>query len=235
MTYSELRAELEADRAWREAEIREMQNRASNLPESEQERFRRPIILLLYAHYEGFCKFAFQLYVRAVNQEQIDLQDATSAVAVATITNLINQLSDPNQKSDLFRNDLPDDRRLHRYARQREFFQRFEEIQHRKVVIPDEAVDLESNLKPVVLKKNLYLLGLNENRFESFESSIQQLVGARNSISHGSSKTGIDSRTYSRLRGCALKVMAGVQREISSALANQDYRKRAPIPLSSFV
>jgi len=55
---SDIYAEVEAEYAWRQDEIRFFQNQSTNAPENKQDQFRRVLILLLYAHFEGFCKFA---------------------------------------------------------------------------------------------------------------------------------------------------------------------------------
>ena len=77
MNIAELWEEIESDQAWREAEIRFFQNRMLKMTsEEEQNRFLRILVLILYAHFEGFCKFAFILYVNAVNNEGINCSNA---------------------------------------------------------------------------------------------------------------------------------------------------------------
>ena len=68
MNLVQLRAELEADQAWRRDEIRFFQNQAAKLDTTERPNpFQRVLILLLYAHFEGFSRFALILYMNAVN------------------------------------------------------------------------------------------------------------------------------------------------------------------------
>ncbi|MFN9836724.1 MAG: MAE_28990/MAE_18760 family HEPN-like nuclease, partial [Pseudanabaena sp.] len=55
---SDILAQIEAEQTWRYDEIRFFQNQATNVPLDKQDQFRRVLILLLYAHFEGFCKFA---------------------------------------------------------------------------------------------------------------------------------------------------------------------------------
>ncbi|MCU1222035.1 MAG: hypothetical protein JWQ42_128 [Edaphobacter sp.] len=234
MNLSKLRAELEADREWRETEIRRLQNRANALiDEKERDMYRRMLVLILYAHYEGFCKFAFQLYINAINQLTITSANASFAIAASSMTTILNELSNANRKSDIFRRSLPEDAKLHKFARQREFLERFDEFSTRPINIPEAVVDFESNLKPVILRKNLYRLGLREDMFSHLDGQIDQLLLARNGIAHGSTKSGIDSKTYSRLRACAFKVMSEVLSQISRSLASEDFRRRKPIPLSA--
>ena len=87
MSILELRGELEAEMAWRHDEIRFFQNQGADLDdEHQQEQYRRALILLLYAHFEGFCKFALTLYVNAVNQQGIKCAEANHAIAAASLS-----------------------------------------------------------------------------------------------------------------------------------------------------
>lgn len=104
MNLASLRAEIEADRAWREEEIRELQNRGSAIKEEEEsKRYRRALVLLLYAHYEGFCKFALALYATAINSSGILCGEASYPIAAASMSDVFRNLRNPQKKCDLFR------------------------------------------------------------------------------------------------------------------------------------
>ena len=103
MNIAELRAELEEDRAWRDKEIREFQNRGSAISDEEgQKRYRRALVLLLYAHYEGFCKFAFTLYTNAINSADITCGEASYAVAAASLADMFKDLGNPQRSRTSF-------------------------------------------------------------------------------------------------------------------------------------
>lgn len=226
MNLAELRAELEADRAWREEELRTFQNRGSAInDEAELKRYRRALVLLLYAHYEGFWKFAFILYASAVNRSGISCGEATWAIAAASLSDLFRNLRNPQSKSDLFRRELPDDAKLHQFAREREFIERTSEVEARPVNIPDYVVDTESNLTPVVLKKNLFRLGLPHDQFQAHDSEINKLLGIRNGISHGSLKEGVEERLYEQLRAATFSIMSALGIGIMQALSDRAYAR----------
>ncbi len=64
--------ELEEDRAVRESEIRLIENFISrSSPETEKVMLRRTLVLLTYAHLEGFCKFSLMAYAAAVIRNAI--------------------------------------------------------------------------------------------------------------------------------------------------------------------
>ena len=53
------------------------------LRQEEQDQYRRAVVLDLYAHFEGFCKFAFDLYRTSINGEQVACNEASPAIAAA--------------------------------------------------------------------------------------------------------------------------------------------------------
>ena len=226
MNLADLRAELEANQAWRRDEIRFFQNHMAGInAEEKQDQYRRALILILYAHFEGFCKFALALYVNAVNNAMIKCSEANSAIAAASLANLFRDLRDPQRKSEVFRRELPDDTQLHRFARDREFVERAFDFAERLVDIPDHVVDTESNLSPVILRKNLYRLGLPHDLFEDFKGEVYRLLGYRNQIAHGELQSGIERQTYEALRDATFTIMDEVTREIMRALQEGQYRR----------
>jgi hypothetical protein len=226
MNLAELRAELEGDMAWREEEIRTFQNRGSTIKtEDERKRYRRALILLLYAHYEGFCKFAFALYASAINQLGLSCGEASFAVAAVSLADLFRDLRNPQKKSDLFRRALPDDTKLHQFAREREFIEQTAELNKRPVRIPDYVVETDSNLTPIVLRRNLYRLGLPHEQFDSHKDEINRLPGIRNGISHGSLKDGVEEKLYEQLRNSTYSIMSGLSADLMKALQERSYAR----------
>lgn len=227
MNLAAIRAELESDQAWRQEEIRHLQNVATAIPSvEEQERFRRPLVLMLYAHFEGFSKFALSVYVNAVNQTAITCNQANYAIAAATLSDLFHALRDPLRKCEEFRRDLPDDTQLHRFARDREFIERVSNFENRQVRIPERVVDTESNLSPIVLRKNLFRLGLKHDQFVEQEKQISQLLNIRNNIGHGAMKDGVPPDLYQKLRDDVFKVMDAISQEVTQALKDSLYLRK---------
>lgn len=224
MTVAELWAEIENDLAWRVDELRFFNNGLVSLSnESDQERFRRALVLLLYAHFEGFCRFAFALYVNAVNAAGIACSQASFAIAAASLSDLFKALRNPQKKIPEFRRALPDDTKLHRFGREREFVERTSDFVERPVSIRDDVVDTESNLNPTVLRKSLYRLGFAHDQFAAQEDSINQLLEYRNKISHGEMQAGLRAERYDELSSSALTVMNEVKRQVMAAIEQKAY------------
>ena len=113
MDIASSRAVLEDDRTWRQDEIRFLRNQLANLErEDEKSKYRRALVPMLYAHYEGFCKVALQHYVKVVNAAGIACEDASAAIIAASWELIFRRLANPKQKCDVFRDALPDDSKL---------------------------------------------------------------------------------------------------------------------------
>jgi hypothetical protein len=223
---SSVSAEIEAEQTWRYDEIRFFQNQSTNLADDKQDQFRRVLVLLLYAHFEGFCKFALSLYVNNVNAANIKCGEANYAIAAASLSDLFKTLRNPDKKCPEFRNTLPDETDLHQFARHREFIEQSSSFEDRPVNIPETVVDTESNLKPVVLRKNLYRLGFSHDQLMHVEGDINRLLNYRNKIAHGESTSGINLEDYDTLRLAAFTIMSEVKRLVLEALRNRHYLRQ---------
>lgn len=228
MNLASLRAELEQDMKWRFDEIRYLQNIGSFVSSPEdRKRYQRSLVVMLYAHFEGFCKFSFTLYVNAVNSANITCGEANYAIAASSLHDLFTALRDPSGKCPEFRNTLPDDTKLHRLAREREFVEKTDLFLRRPIKIPDDAIDLESNVTPKVLSKNLYQIGLPHDLFKGQTGDINKLLNYRNNIAHGEAIT-IGNDDYFKLRDMVFRLMEEVTVATIQALSNQDYLRPQP-------
>ena len=224
MNLAELWAEIEYEYSWRDEEIRFLENCTSGLRDEEsKKRIRRATILMLYAHLEGFCVFSFRHFIRAINSEKIAAENASFAIAAAACSKVFAAMRDSNTKCELFQNALPDDSKLHRIARDQEFVERIAEVAGIQVELVDDIIDTESNLKPVVLRKNLFLLGLPNDAFKHLDGTIHRLLNLRNKIAHGERKDGIDSREFNVLKHAVREVMRDVKSLIMKHLADQTF------------
>jgi RiboL-PSP-HEPN len=224
MNISSFRSQLEEELTWRTEEILFFQNQcASVLGSEQQQKFRRALVLLLYSNFEGFCTFALQLYVAAINEEEIECSMASYAIVAASLHDVLATLRTGNKKAPEFKNSSPNDPKLHLFSRDREFVERAYDILKRKVRIPDGTVNTESNLNSVVLRKNLYRLGLPHEQFQSLEPEIERLLGLRNRIAHGESKQGVSETQYEQLRRSALHVMSEITASMTKAFSEKKY------------
>jgi RiboL-PSP-HEPN len=224
----EIFEDIENDRAQREREIRLIENIASRTRSAEEQNIlHRSLILLTYAHFEGFCKFALLAYTAAINALGLPCREACTPLVAATLGKVFAALRDVNSKHEEFARGLPDDRDLHLLARERTFIDRFETIVAQRVEISDKLVDTKANLNSVVLKKNLYQLGLDYPVIETHRGNIDRLLGVRNAIAHGDALKIPTADEVNKYSSAAFEVMRFVQQEIYQALRDETYRKRA--------
>jgi hypothetical protein len=224
LTSVQLHAELENERLWREAELRFLQNQCKDLSPSQRENYARALVLMAYAHVEGFTKFALLGYLRCINSSGLNCGEAVAAVAAASLGEVFSALRNPDKKSDVFRN-VPDDGSLHRFAREREFVEQSVVVLSSPLAIPDAVINTENNLWPIVLKKNLFRLGLPHERFEHLDKPLKMLVNTRNEIGHGASRTPIQWALYEKLRDSALEIMKELQGILFTASDLRWYKK----------
>lgn len=222
--------DIENDRALRENEIRLIENIATRTEnEAERNMLRRSLILLTYAHLEGSCKFSLSAYASAINGLALPCRDAATALVAASLGRIFAALRDLNIRHPELGRELPDDRELHLLARERAFLESYENVVAQQVAIPDRVIDTRSNLNTGILKRMLYLLGLDYVVADQHKSSIDMLLGVRNAIAHGDIlKVPTESEVQNYISS-AFEVMRFVQHEIYSALQQQRYRKVPPV------
>ncbi len=227
---NDIREQIEVEREWREAELRFLRNRLAYIPDEVQKRiYRKSLVVMLYAHFEGVCKAILLIYVDSLNTSGLLVEEANSAIAAASLSDVFKALRDPNSKCKIFKKDLPDDSKLHRFSRDLEFIDTFVNLAGRSVMLDaDSLIDTESNLKPVVLRKILYRLGLESSLVVPWSGTIQELLRRRNDVAHGTARDGFDEQVYRELEQAVSAVVEDLVRVISEAVTMQLYR-RSPL------
>lgn len=222
---AEFRAEMETEREWREAEMRQLRNQLSLLQSDDQRKTaRKALVVMLYAHFEGVSKALLTMYVNRINSLGLRVDEVVPHIGAASLAKVFHALRDPNKKCAEFSRDLPDDAALHRFARDREFVEVAWKVAQRSAQIDsEEVVDTESNLKPVVLKKILFRLGLDPELAKPWEGTIHTLLNRRNDIAHGTAKAGIEESEYGKLEQAVSKVVDGIVKAVSEAVVCKAY------------
>jgi hypothetical protein len=222
----EIRAELEEEQTWRQDEIRFLRNQLVNIgDEFKKMQFRRAIVVMLYAHYEGFCKFALIQYIKAINQSSLKCNELISEIVASAWSKVFAAIENGDPESRIFRRELPNDKRLRRFARRRDFLDQFIEFTSEIAQIPEELVDTEANLWPHIMKRNLYLLGLDCDILSKYDQNIGLLIGRRNNIAHGADRNGFTSEEYNALESVVFEVMDDLTSIIMESIKREKYRR----------
>jgi hypothetical protein len=223
----ELYADLEGDRRSREAEIALFEGLIPRDDGSNRDSLKRSLVLLIYSHVEGYCKFSLLTYVGWLNSAGLKCEQVAYPLVAATLSKVFAALRDPSSKHDFFRNVLPLDSTLHLVAREQAFVERCSEMFIKDVNIPDRVVDTKSNVTPELLMKMLYLLGMNYREVEPHSANLSKLLGIRNAIAHGDRLKVPKDEQIVDFRTTAGAVMSFLQDEVYSAIRGERYLRGA--------
>lgn len=223
MTADELRAALETELAWRQEELAFFKNQLNEVEESNKNKYRKSLVLILYSHMEGYIKIGLQTYIQYINSQGLNRRDVNTGLMVASMHKEFIAYENMERKSEFFRKALPDDTRLHRLYRRVDFMEKMENFKEQELVIDDQIIDTESNLWYIVLQKNLYKIGLPVDLFDDYRSDIDALVNRRNSIAHGNFKSGVTDTEFSNWERKVSEILEGITRLLYDYAKNRRY------------
>jgi hypothetical protein len=224
MDLADIRAQLESELTWRQNEMRLLHNQLEFIEKyEEKKRYRKSLVVMLYSHFEGFCKTAFLIYINAINKERFKCFEMNDYIITANFANIFTALEIPDSKCKIFKPKLPDDAKLHKFCRQVNFISGLNNFLSTEAKIPEEVIDTESNLKREVMRKILFRLGFPYDAFKKHEDQIKDLLQVRNQIAHGTLVSGIEEDVYQKFEGSAYKIMSELMNLLMEALINKVY------------
>jgi hypothetical protein len=228
MSHDEFLAELYRSYDWHFDEVRRLKNLFATVDdESLRSEYRKSLVVVLYAHFEGFCIFALQHYLAAINRAGINCERAVSAILAGAWEPVFNAMEHGDQKCRIFSQSLPNDPGLHRHWRRRHFIEEMDRLLARPVNIPEKTIDAESNLKPAVLQRNLFLLGLDHPFVDAHTETIHNLLGRRNRIAHGDDRRGVSSTEYDGYDSAVFAICYQLIEMLEDAFRQGLYQKAA--------
>ena len=179
MKYEQFEQLLDEDLSWRKVEISSLVFIAKS---SNEEVILKSIILLLYAHWEGYIKKNSKLYIKHISEKKIKLVELCSNFKAVALKNNISRCIESKDSLTL--------------ANEISFINKYIKLDSKQFSIDinldndfeKEIIDTESNLKPKVFKNIISILGLNYKKaVEIREHYINShLLANRNLIGHGS-------------------------------------------------
>lgn len=226
MTKEELRTAMETELAWRQEELAFLKNQLSNIQdEVQRDKYRKSLVLMLYSHFEGFVKICLLSYIQYVNSLHLKRESFNEKLIASSMNREFNAYDNNDEKCNIFKKKLPEDKRLHRFHRRVNLLEELEEFKQSDLLIPDETIDTESNLWYIVLQKNLYKVGLPIDLFDDLSSDIDALVNRRNSIAHGTERAGVKENEYLQWETKTYRVMEEIIRCIYHDVCHEKYLK----------
>jgi hypothetical protein len=183
MEISNLEDLLYEDWTWRKTEISEL----IIIAETEEKNvLLKSIILLLYAHWEGYIKKSSKTYLKFISDNKIEVSRLTDNFKYFAMKGLAQEVLKSSETLTTS-NDIS-------------FIKRFNEINLKtidkliQINLENERdksiIDTQDNLTPTVFKKILDIIGLRYlHGYEAKNTHIERnLVKYRNSIGHGNKK-----------------------------------------------
>ncbi|MDX8056063.1 MAE_28990/MAE_18760 family HEPN-like nuclease [Lentzea sp. BCCO 10_0798] len=224
MNVTDLRERLEEDLAWRIDELRHLRNELLGSQETSEwpVSAMRAILVMQYAHLEGFAQIAFSYYVDAVNARSLQAHEIKSNLFASACTAEFEALRTGGSGDQ-----EDDDGRLSRRAKKQvEFVEKLRSISQTVVSIdPEAAVSMEMNFGKDVLKRTLYRLGIPESEVSTgYFASLEFVRRTRNDIAHGSRKERIDPGVFNAHRAKCESFMGELIRLITAAIRQEWFR-----------
>lgn len=224
MRIADIRSQLEEDLAWRLDELRHLRNQllTGHVREDWPVSAMRTILVMQYAHLEGFARNAFSIYVSSINLRRLKADEVhPNLFATALVSEFDALRSGVNDEQDSEHGRL-----TRRARRQVNFVEKLRSLSASECVIEvDAAVSMEMNFGSDVLRRTLFRLGISESEVDDvYYSSLEFVRKTRNDIAHGSRRENIPPGLFEgHLKKCD-EFMNELVRLITAAIASEWFR-----------
>jgi hypothetical protein len=246
----EIRVILEKDLTWRRKELSFLQsllNEITGVDNTEiQERknlYRKSLVLALYAHFEGYFRYSFETYAMAINEAKLEIGKVIEVLFVSSLNKEFISYDDANKWITSADEELT--------KNSKKLFNRIElvkNIENSKTTFlrlplssnftnkdKTSVVHTESNLKPAVIDKILYSLGIHQklglevSAFLKLMGLVSDFVKKRNGIAHGDNsaeyKNGLSEKEFEGYWESFNKIVSLIAPIITHSLEKKLYLK----------
>ncbi|SFK29582.1 MAE_28990/MAE_18760 family HEPN-like nuclease [Brevibacillus centrosporus] len=205
--------DIERDFEWRQNELfhaRELYLTSNS--EIHKKIILRSLVMLLYAHFEGFTKFCLQSYIEALKDMNICCHHIRSELIAYSLRQ--------NFKSLMGKGSVQD---------RKKFVSEFREIFSSSLPLERMEIDTRSNLKSTVLSEIIEELGLElpggrEAFFDKkITGNIDTVTNKRNAVAHGRGVSISSFEKYVELEKDVLFVLNQVVRIVEHNLSAKTY------------
>ena len=202
--------QIEDDLSWREAEIGSLKVLISTSVKGSvrETTLLRALWALLYAHYEGFCKFAWDLYLNALEKEAARRSECKEEIACLSLEKDFKNLKGNLSPASIWKFCSVEFSRLLNEPAQFHF-----------------KLETQSNLWPSVFIKNAEKASLPKNMVNEHLNKIKSLVSRRNDIAHGQKMVIRDIDEYQKYENAALLVMHELAIGVIESIESKSYLK----------
>lgn len=201
---------LEDDLRWREAEIGSLKLLASKAIKASPQQLSllRALWALLYAHYEGFCKFAWEFYLEELGQLAVARELCRPPIARFSLEKRFREFRANMSSGSLWSLCTTD----------------FDAWMGEQLKF-DLELETKSNLWPQLLIENSSSIDLPFEKVTEHERKLKALVSRRNEIAHGKKMVISTLEEYQPYEDAALLVMHELAVAILERLEQRSYLK----------
>jgi hypothetical protein len=209
-------SEIDAELNWREAELASLKHFVISTRGNvvAHKSALRAMCAMMYAHYEGFTKFCWDLVLDEIHRAAVNRCDLLEPLAVLSLEKVFSQLkadTSPTNIWSFFQTTLPENLTI---------AAEFEEDGSKKC-----RISTGSNLWPNVFREGTQKLGIACTEVDNRETLLKSLVARRNKIAHGEKMEIKDLNEYKSYEDAAFAVMYQLAITIVEYLDRQLYLK----------
>ncbi|MDR3409351.1 MAG: MAE_28990/MAE_18760 family HEPN-like nuclease [Formivibrio sp.] len=205
--------QLEADLNWREQELAILRKQLlqTRIGSTQEVTFLRTNLAMIYAHYEGFCKFALGVYIDALEKLALKRVDLRWVIASQSLTQFHTELKNVSDPSEYFNKLFTE---LDTHLNEKATYQKPENV---------------ANLWPDLLMSWQSRLGLDTKMVQNEQTRLESLVTTRNHIAHGKKLTVSNRAELDAHAKAATLAMHEVAVGIADALDNKLYLRSSQV------
>lgn len=168
---SQFAIELDNDLDWREKELASLKKNTLICPDKSvsSRAMLRAMWTLLYAHYEGFCKFVWDAFLEHIEKEKIHCSLLNKNLKILAFDGfeIIKSLKSNTSTENVL-----------------DFFSNFSK-DYSSLVKFNKKLGTGSNLYPNILEDNVNILSIPLELLDEHRMHLKALVTRRNKIAHG--------------------------------------------------
>lgn len=205
-TYDQLTKLISEDYAWRRKELKIIKDQIPLNQSPKQNAALRFAVPILYAHLEGFVKKSTELYLEYIAKKHLKHSELKPQFIALSLSKKLGDLEIKN---------------LEEKTKTVEFL--LTEINKSSNILTKNVIQTKSNLKYKILEEILFVIGIDETKFTSFKSLVNDLVDARNNIAHGDYLR-VEFSTYNIMYNDIQILMECLKTEIENAALTEEYK-----------
>jgi len=204
-----LQKNLDEDMAWRIKELSILKTKIPRQKGTEQDVLIRAGITTLYAHWEGFIKYAAECYLQFVSLRKLNDHQLDYCFVALSSRKSINELIKTNK-----------------FKLQKEMIKNLLDNLENTASIPHEnIINTKSNLNFEVFTDICTILGIDDSDYQLRQKAIdEQLLTQRNKIAHGKYLT-IDYEEYISIYNLVIELIRNFKDDLLNAAVTEQYKK----------